>query len=260
MNLAARRFVQDNFKYAIFQLSSLPKEIQVAIVGGSLSDPEVATLKELGFNSTITTFGVESANVYLDLNEPTSSRQKRKFDLVLCSQVLEHVWNMNQVFENLTALVKEDGFIWIGCPTSNMKHEGGTTKFYSVGYQSSFVSKNLSKFHYETLYQGELGSERLYKLTHCKLMWPSEREYLHPIRSSMNRVELIDSIKALSLEKMKRIYRKVLGGLVVSLWNKEIEMNSPYATETFVFATPISNSKLKKEVKSQFKKPQRKLL
>lgn len=246
MNLAARRIVQNHFRHAILQFSALPKAIEVAIVGGSSSDPEVATLRELGFKTTITILGIEDDNVYLDLNETPSSRQKKEFDLVLCSQVLEHVWNMNQVFENLTALVKQSGFIWIGCPASNMKHEGGATKFYSAGYQSNFISNYCSKYDFKTLYQGELGSERLYKLTHFKFLWPSEREYLQPIRSSINRSIVIDCIRGFSLKKVSRITKRILDGLVISLWDKEIQMNSPYATETFVFATPMSNSQIER--------------
>lgn len=251
MNLAARRLIQNNFREALLKYSNIPKRNKVAIVGGSLADPEVATLKELGFDSSITTFGIDGCDIFLDLNKSHLNLPKNEFDLVLCSQVLEHVWNMDQVFENLTSIVNEQGFIWIGCPTSNMKHESGGTRYYSAGFQSIFVENYLTKFKFRTLYKGEIGSERLYKLTHYKFTWPSEREYNSPLKSKLNRAKVLKSISNLSLRSVYLFLKQIKDSLLVSLWDKEIEVNSAFATETYVFATPIRISHAINEVLSQ---------
>lgn len=251
MNLAARRLIQNNFREALLQYSNIPKRNKVAIVGGSLAEPEVATLKELGFESSITTFGIDGCDIFLDLNKSNLNLPQNEFDLVLCSQVLEHVWNMDQVFENLTSIVNKQGFIWIGCPTSNMKHEGGSTRYYSAGYQAIFVENYLTKFKFRTLYKGEIGSERLYKLTHCKFTWPSEKEYNSPLKSKLNRVIVLKSIRNLSLRSAYLFLEQIKDGLLVSWWDKEIEVNSAFATETYVFATPIRISHALDEVLSQ---------
>jgi len=236
MNLAARRLLQNHFREGIEEFSDIPTESKVAIVGGSLADPEVSTLREMDFKCYVTTLGIEGADLFLDLNEKNSGTLYQEYDLVLCSQVLEHVWDMENVFSNLTSLVKKGGYIWINCPASNMKHEGGKTRYFSAGYQADFVKNYLEKFNFQTVYKGELGSERLYKLTHHRFKWPSEKEYYFPIRSSVNRIRLIGAFKGKPFFSIFKIAKEVLEAYKTLRWSEKIEYNSAFATETFVLA------------------------
>ena len=61
------------------------------------------------------------------------------FDLAICCQVLEHVWNISQAIHNISRLVKISGHVWINVPSSNMKH--ASPHYYSAGYQSEMIAK-----------------------------------------------------------------------------------------------------------------------
>ena len=122
-----------------------PKPHSIAVVGGTSRDPEVLEIKRISPTATLDFFGIENPHsdtnfTYLDLNDPIQNL-KNKYDLVLCSQVLEHVWNIENTFNVLVSLVSKNGFIWFNCPASNMAH--GSPAYYSAGYTAEFVAKNL---------------------------------------------------------------------------------------------------------------------
>ncbi len=73
-------------------------DANIAIVGGNKNDPEVLLVKKLFVNCQITFLGVEkNPDVnFLDLNKKTM--QHKEFDLVICSQVIEHIWNQENFF------------------------------------------------------------------------------------------------------------------------------------------------------------------
>jgi len=152
----------------------------IALVGGSKSDPELQdfTHKE---NVTITYLGVEAPAdgefLYFDLNEPNDVQMK--FDLVISSQVLEHVCDYDKAFSNLRKITKQNGLLWISCPTSNYAH--GSPNYYSAGYTPEMISKNLEKIGFTILDQTSFGSPRLYFLTHALQIWPSRLELRYPV-------------------------------------------------------------------------------
>lgn len=91
------------------RLSTIPATI--AVVGGDSTDPELELLRQ----SEVTFFGIENntnderfrqLNLNSDLSDfvPTN-----RFDLVLCSQVLEHLLNLPQSIKVISRLVKPGG-------------------------------------------------------------------------------------------------------------------------------------------------------
>ena len=158
----------------------------IAIVGGSKSDPELEVFAHRK-NVTITYLGVEDPVgeefIYFDLNEPNNVQ--RKFDLVISSQVLEHVWDLGTAFSNLRNITKQNGLLWINCPTSNYAH--GSPNYYSAGYTPEMISKNLEKIGFIILEQASFGSQRLYFLTHALQIWPSRLELNYPVFFGISR-------------------------------------------------------------------------
>ena len=98
----------------------------VAIVGGTSKDAEVEILIKNFPNIEITYFGIDNPHndrnfEFFDLN--TQQDIDRSFSLVLCSQVIEHIHNLEIAFRNITNLsFKKEGYVWINCPASNMPH------------------------------------------------------------------------------------------------------------------------------------------
>ena len=89
MNLAARTILQDFFLREISSVLTPEKKISVGVVGGSQRDPELQSLRNIGMEINLTTYGIDNCDIFLDLN--TKNQIVNENDLVLCSQVLEHV-------------------------------------------------------------------------------------------------------------------------------------------------------------------------
>ena len=81
----------------------------VAIVGGASKEPELIHLAK----KEVTYFGIDAESLerynYLKLN--ALSKFEQQFDLVVCSQVLEHVYDVKVALENLANLVKPGGYL-----------------------------------------------------------------------------------------------------------------------------------------------------
>jgi 2-polyprenyl-3-methyl-5-hydroxy-6-metoxy-1,4-benzoquinol methylase len=80
------------------------------VIGGDRDDPEILALQGTGIEFTVRTLGIdEAADEHLDLN--MRGEHEAHYDLVLCSQVLEHVWDHEATFSNLAALVRPGGLL-----------------------------------------------------------------------------------------------------------------------------------------------------
>lgn len=154
-------------------------ELNVAIVGGSYDEPEIELLRELGFKIHLTTFGIEQADIQLDLNFFNSNPREERFDLILCSQVLEHVWNHGAAFANLKNLLNNSGVIWLTCPYSNRFH--GSPDFYVSGFTPQYLENHLGKIGLETLNNGSIGSCRNYLATYLLPVWLTDKGHKFPV-------------------------------------------------------------------------------
>lgn len=203
----------------------------VAVVGGSTVEPEVLALQKLK-EFKVHTFGIEDeCEHYMDLNIQiglsTSLISIQTFDLVLCSQVLEHVFDVKHAIQNLANLTKEGGIIWIACPASNRSH--GSPHYYSAGYQPELITKIAEQLHLKVINKGVLGSKRQYFFTHALRVWPNEVELRHPItKYDFSRYQGGPCITLL------RFIRDLPGRLYSCFISNKISQQIEYATETYV--------------------------
>ena len=193
----------------------------VAVVGGSPNEPELKIL-ERKLNLLIDYFGVDAFGIpdnsftFLDLNKITEL--EKSYDLVICSQVLEHIWQHSNAFENLAKLVDDNGLIWIGCPASNYAH--GSPNYYSAGFTPEFIANHLEANNFKILFGEAIGSKRYYFLTHILQVWASERMHRYPLFSDISRY--------FPKEAFMRFNAIFISSRVGS--------NMKWATETVVFA------------------------
>jgi SAM-dependent methyltransferase len=161
-------------------------EVQfVAIVGGSSSDPEVAVIKHRYPKAEIHYFNL--ANPENDLNfhrldinlDVEIFSDDAIFDLVVSSQVLEHVWNHSNYFKLVAGLASPGGLIWVNCPKSNLVH--GSPHYYSAGFTAEYLANNLQTLDCNILRTGEIGNKRYYLGVHLARYWQSPEENEHPI-------------------------------------------------------------------------------
>ncbi len=201
-------------------------KLQVAVVGGSLEEPELTMLKEFNFDFEISILGVEGySNIVLDLNkEPSEVLQK--FDLVLCSQVLEHVWDLENAFSNLGALLQKGGLLWISCPASNRFH--GSPDFFSAGYSHQFLRNQLAKFSLSVLEAESFGSHRNYIATHSLDVWLTGRGHRWPMVFAFEAKPLVVRL-ILTLRFSLRIF-------YLCTLSSRVTANPRFATETWALA------------------------
>jgi 2-polyprenyl-3-methyl-5-hydroxy-6-metoxy-1,4-benzoquinol methylase len=197
----------------------MAKVSSVAVLGGSLSEPELSHL-----TSKIEVFGIDGQGRFLDLNRPTPKDVTEKFDLVLSSQTLEHLWNHKAFFDNLTNLCKTGGLVWVNCPASNFPH--GSPDYYSAGFTSDYLNLNLIQRGFEIIHSETIASRRNYLARHSLGLWINERENRFPLRYLSRFSKPLDFLDNL---------RKYFFGLLVLSCMKDSKQDS-YGVETLCFA------------------------
>jgi len=213
-------------------LTSLNSQISVvAVVGGTSGDPEVGVIKSLYPNAEIHYFGIDNPrndkNFHrLDL-DTDHAHISTKFDLVLCSQVLEHLWNLDNAFNELRAFLNLGGYLWLNCPASNMAH--GSPHYYSAGYAAEYLVKNLEHRGFEIEISRNIGSKRYYFSTHILRQWLTEAEIQSPIFKY--------NFQPGSFLGISRKYLRELPGRILSLvYSNLVTTDIDYATEAVVLA------------------------
>jgi SAM-dependent methyltransferase len=155
----------------------LDSSLNIGVIGGSLADIEAQWLLTHYPKSTFQVLGIENFDIYLDLND--SILQDYNFDLILVSQVLEHIWNHKTFFDQLLLSVRDGGLIWVGCPASNKVH--ASPDYFSAGFTSQYLANNFESRGARTLSSGGFGSKRLYMATHLLPGWLTPRGHSFPL-------------------------------------------------------------------------------
>ena len=172
-----RALVLTEFITEISKRFSSGSKIQVAVVGGYKTEPEIRALVALGIKCDVTVFGIEENMSILDLNH-VNEVETVGFDLILCSQVWEHIWNHEIAFQNLKKLMRKDAFLWLACPASNRAH--GSPSYFCAGFTADYFSKNLVRLGLNVISTGQLGTPRNYRATHTLPAWLSVQGHRFP--------------------------------------------------------------------------------
>jgi SAM-dependent methyltransferase len=218
-----REVIVSNFINSIYPyLNGIKK---VAIVGGSRNEPEIIEL-EKSKKILVHTYGIDKENdFFLDLN--VKSEIKDKYDLVLCSQVFEHIYDLKNAIANLASLLTRESLLWVACPASNRSH--GSPNYYSAGYQPELIINLSRDFNLEVLHFGRLGSKRLYFMTHALRVWPNQKELRHPVLKYDFR-----RFSGSKPKNMLRFFRDFPGRLYASSLTSKVNDQVEFSTETFV--------------------------
>jgi len=193
-----------------------PEINTVAIVGGSAEEPELIHLsgKEISF------LGIESGAIdnFTHFNLNIASIHEKQFDLVVCSQVLEHVYDVKVALENLVNLVKPGGYLWVACPASN--YAQGSPDYFSAGYSHQLITQLLESKGIQIILAENYGSPRMYFFTHGIQYWPTRKEYEFP----------------LFLKPSRYFFQQLFWRACAYTKSPKFNSNLHSATETIVFA------------------------
>ena len=224
---AGRAEILERFSNLLENLFEQNTEIMVAVVGGSSNEPELEILKK-DFNlKKIDYLGISDSDIYFDLNLTYDLNFEffGKYDLVICSQVLEHVFRTQTAIFNLTKLLNKGGLLWIACPSSNHKH--GSPDYYSAGYSPEMLVKLCEDNNLDVLESGDFGSERLYKMTHSHLYWPTKLAHKNPFLRDIERGFLLFPL---------RFIKRFMQNLQSVLWSPKFLDGSMWSTDTYILA------------------------
>jgi hypothetical protein len=208
-----------------------PRIKSIGIVGGSSTDPELLELLKVYPSAQVTYLGIQQGphdTPFIDLDLNTHVEKIQFFDIVVCAQVLEHVWNIDNCMRNLSKIVNPaNGLLWLNCPASNMVH--GSPEYFSAGYSHEMVSKNLENYHFEILVANSIGSRRLYFFTHVLQYWPSKFELAHPLLTYR-------PLRSYGRRLIPETFLGFFGRLYALFLSNQQLSESQYDTETFVLA------------------------
>ena len=161
------RVVSLAYFYKLHQ--ELSFEGKIGIVSGSMNDPEVSLLESAKYTFEIMSYEDDPRRYNLD----TLWEEDERFDLVLCNQVLEHIFNPHIAFSSLKNITKKGGYIWVSIPTVNCIH--GEPDFYSSGFHPRFFSRIAKQNSLEIIHIGCWGNKKY--LTQCVLgRWLTYRQ------------------------------------------------------------------------------------
>lgn len=205
------------------------ESIKVAMVGGYSTDPELVALSRISQNFTVAYYGIDSDSAfeYVDINKMSTEKNYEQYDLVLCSQVIEHIWNISNLFIFLEKLTKKGGYLWFSCPYSNIAH--GSPDFFSTGYTPEFLSNNLNSNNWDFQCVERIGSKRNYIATHVLGTWLSKSELDRPVLKYEFKPGTI-------LGNLRKFLLELPGRLIISIISNEISNNPRWSTESFLFA------------------------
>jgi hypothetical protein len=230
----ARSFVVAHFLEAVSSIASVRRPegvMRVAVVGGSSAEPELLALTALGIPYALTVIGLDHADYEIDLNvRPESSEiEGLSFDLVVSSQVLEHVWNHESYFDWLSHIARPSAHMWIGATAANRPH--ASPDYFSAGFTDSYLRKNLEERGTQIIDSGMIGSQRLYNAALTEDIWLSVDEHNHPVigtgrtvRSGPEAVRFL-----MQLPKMTRLARA----------NPHVSGDERFAVESWVWAQAL---------------------
>ena len=215
-------------------LTSGPKLQSVGIVGGSIEDLEVRILRDFYPHASFEILGIELSETFLDLNQGVSIT--RNFDLLLCTNVLEHVYEHQNFAKNLKSLAGESGYVWLSVPFSDMYH--GAPEFYSSGYDPKYVSQLLKQQSFEIRQAVNFGSERLYLFTHLLHDWPGMIRYYHPL---LGQLMWLCGLLQNPRPPIKRFLKSFwMRRIIVTSSSTKFDSDPLNSTTTFVIAQKIS--------------------
>jgi 2-polyprenyl-3-methyl-5-hydroxy-6-metoxy-1,4-benzoquinol methylase len=136
----------------------------------------------------------DNLNNQYNLDDEWSSSDKykniKKFDFILCSQVLEHIYSPSQALKNLKYITKTNGYIWVSIPTINCIH--GEPYFYSSGYHPRYLTRLAKQVGLECLHIGAWGNKK-YLASAVLGKWLNHDQ----LKPSLNKIQEFFKIDAL---------------------------------------------------------------
>lgn len=194
----------------------------ILVLGGSEFEPEMDLFPKTLFDITFAGIDKGLNTEFLNLNSPTN--HTLTYDVIICNQVFEHLIKPHIAFENISKLSVPGSLVWITVPASNFRH--GSPDFYSAGYSKEFLEKNMECMEFQKIELGELSCKRVYLFRHLMHIWPTSRQFKHPLFSKYGHP---GTLPHKILYNLSTIYLRI----ILSRSDSKMEINGDHSIETF---------------------------
>ena len=198
-----RILLLDKFE-SLINKSNLNKKLKLVLLV-ALMMSRVILLEKWVFLLKSTLLALKPTMIFLDLNLDNAKLPKIEFDILICAQVLEHIWNVENFTGNIVKIMNKNTLTFINCPKSNY-HHGHT--YYSAGYSKEFL-KEIFTNRIEIIECGELGTPRLYTSIHLLKHWLNTEEAISGKISYQSWYSYLWNLKN-SKPKVKNLLKKVV--------------------------------------------------
>jgi hypothetical protein len=206
--------------------SSIP--LRICVIGGSTDEPEVLKLKNSGYQVKVHVLGIdENCDLRVNIEEYCPGTiSNSNYDLVICSQVLEHLWNQSAFFSLCADLTSEGALFWISCPFSNRFHK--SPDFFASGFTPEYLINNLRSFEFKGIAFGTWGTKRNYAATHLLPYWHSRIANYFPV--------FFNSPHKNFLKNSYFLIRYLPVNILLQMFSNRVPKDYPnqWATETWV--------------------------
>lgn len=222
-----RRLITTNLVQYLESLKvNQKKGFKTLLISGESSDPEMQVLLE-NFELEVVFAGIESSNdpnyIFLDLNKEHQARES--YELIVCNQVFEHLFDVKNALEVISKLSSTGTVIWLDFPVSTFEH--GSPDFYTTGIMPEMISRLGSKFSFETVSSGIIGSERHFLFGHLLKIWPTPRQMKSPLFSYFG-------VEGSLMKKLIYQFATLPARMLIAVSSKELTTNSNFATTGWI--------------------------
>ena len=223
-----RALVLSKFIVSVTEIFPIASSIRVAVVGGYRTEPEIRALQHLGFEVQVEVFGIEDNMIPFDLNIawPHTLKSTENFDLILCSQVWEHIWNHKVALDHLMSIMNQGSYLWIASPASNRAH--GSPFYFSAGFTAEYFTNNLLRAGLEINSFGQIGTRRNYLATHTLPTWLSVNGHKFPPFSAFSEYQ--------PMNRTLYSIRYLLITISLLFASNKVTADNKYSTESWVMA------------------------
>ena len=202
---------------------------KVLIVGGDSNEPELKivsrTCSKIFFINLHSNVELEE---YIQHDMNTSFQKKEYkgfFDFIICNQVLEHVFDLNQALMNMRYLIRKNGFIWLTFPASNFYHN--SPEFFSSGYTIEKLHRLGKKIGFRSIFSQTLCNQREYFYRHLLNLWPTKKMFFSPLL-------VLYSNKDTIIKKLFHNINTLPHRMIITFSNKKFTNQLEYMVESIV--------------------------
>lgn len=122
-------------------------------------------------------------------------------------------------------MIRNGGLLWLSFPASNFYHL--SPEYYSSGYSTDIITKLCERLNLNVIYKDTLCNKRIYFYRHLLQIWPSSKEFFHPLLKLYGKEGTL-------MSKIFHQFKSIPIKLVIATSNKNFTSDLMFQIESIV--------------------------